>query len=183
MKRVVLPVLMTALLLCACGGSGGAERRFDEAREALAASERISFTAEVGADLGDSRFEFTAECTRSDGETEVRITSPDIISGVTARMGELGSQLEYDGLILSVGDLTETGISPVSSVPIIIDALLGGFASEVWSEGEYTVARIYVDDSADALIWLDADMIPVRGEIVSGSVAVAQCSITDFTAA
>ncbi len=181
MKRVILPVLTIALLLSACQGAGSAEKCLDEARESLAQAETISFTAEVGADLGDSRFEFTAECSYADGETEVYITSPELIAGITAKMAEGHSEMEYDGLILSLGDLVGTSISPVSSIPIIINALLGGFASEVWSEGDFTVARVYVDDSADALIWLDAELTPVRGEIVAGGTAAAQCSITNFT--
>lgn len=185
MKRVFPVLMIIALLLAGCGESEKLKEGLEEARENWAAAQSISFTAAVTAELSGSVFECTLRCSRSGEETVVEVLAPEIIAGISARIGSEGAELEYDGLILALGDAVKGEVSPVNAMPTVLSALLEGHVTGIWreSEGEKALiaAECYVSDSEYVKLWLDENWIPVYSELVSGGKAVVKCTIEEFT--
>ena len=71
MKRAIVPALMTALLLTACGG--GLEERIEARRDALAEAECIAFTTALTADLDTEVFACTLDVARTMEETALTV--------------------------------------------------------------------------------------------------------------
>ncbi len=185
MKRV-LPVLMIiALVLSACGESAALENSLAEARERWAQGDSIGFTAEVITESEQSRFDCTLSVSRRGEEISVEVLSPENLAGIKARLGDGETELEYDGLILAVGNgVGET--SPLGAMPLLADALAVGHVRSLWreSDGERSlvVAEVYVSETDYALVWFEEEnFAPVHMELVSGANTVVKCKILSFT--
>ena len=186
MRRVWLPALMICLvLLSGCTGGEEIGERFTMARQELAGASEISFTAELTADMGDMVFECTLACVRDGGETEMTVLSPDLAKGVVVRSDDSGAKLSYDGMELYVGQTG--GVTPVGAVPVLIGALLDGYAEGFYTEtyeGTPALAtRIYVDEDTHALFWLEEETLtPLYAELVQDGTAAVRCRFSDFRA-
>ena len=188
MRRLTASVLMISLLLglSGCGSGEALETRIDTLRTSLTGAEEITFTAELETDLGDEEFSCTLLCTVAGGELVMEVAEPELVAGVTARFDREKATLAFDGVELSVG-LTQGGCSPMTALPALLEALLSGHVTQVWTESgegetELIAARIYRDESGCVLLWFDEkSMTPVYGELVIGDEAVVQCHIRDFT--
>ena len=79
-----------------------------------------------------------------EGETTLTITAPENIAGVTARILEGETALEYDGMRVETGPLDDSGMSPVDAVPVLMDYVQEGFIAECGMEaqGESEVLRV-----------------------------------------
>lgn len=187
MKRVIAPVLLIiALFLSGCGESERMEASLEEARAGWAGAESISFTADVVADMGDSVFECSLKCTRSDGENLVEILSPDSIAGISARLKDGEAQIEYDGLILAIGSSMESRVSPISAMPVLMEAMLKGNVTGIWAENDgeqkLAAAEVFVAEGEYAKLWFDTESFaPCHGELVIDGQAVVKCGIKSFT--
>ncbi len=186
-RRVIAPVLMIlALLLGGCGEEKALERDFQEARSRWQAAENLGFTAEICAELGEGVFNCSLRCTHGGGETVVEILSPEGIAGIKARLSEGETRLEYDGIILALGDPMVGESSPLAAMPLIISALLEGHVNYIWTETEdersLAAAEVYVDENTSLSLWFQRENFALtHAELVSGGRAVVKCQITDFT--
>lgn len=140
-RRMISCVLMMTLLLAGCGKSG------DDSPEELAARIRAEYLslsgwtaqAELCADYGEQVFEFAVDAAwERGGDTVITVTQPELIAGITARIREGETYLEYDGAGLSLGMLDPDGTTPVSALPALIDCVTGGYMARcVWTgEGD-----------------------------------------------
>lgn len=180
MRRTAAFALMISLaLLSACGG--GAERAAaDNFRQRLSAAEQISFTADERAEYPGKTEEYTLRYSESGGEASVEVVKPDIIAGISARVKDGGGTLSYDGAELNTGPLPG-GLTPISALPALTEAMKSGHIDSVWREGEYTVAQITPDDGETVTVWFDGGMAPCRAEICSGETVTVFCGIENFT--
>ena len=181
MKRTAVFALMIALsLLTACGG--GAEREaFEKFSGKLAAAESLSFTANVTAQYDDRSCEFTLDYAQSSEQgAAVTVKAPDMIAGITARIAPGSSELEYDGRILDTGDLTPSGLTPVSSLPKLAETLKSGHVDTVWKEGDATVAQLTPENGLTVTVWLDENMTPYHAELQNSGKVVVFCDIINF---
>ena len=187
MRRVLLPALMIGLaLLSGCAGGEENEERFTLARQELAEASQISFTAEITADMGETVFECSLACVRDGEGTEMTVLSPDLARGVVVRSDDSGAKLSYDGMELYVGQTG--GVTPVGAVPVLLGALLDGYAESVYTDAyEDTPAlavRIYIDEDTHALFRLEEETLtPLYAELVRGGAAAVRCRFSDFRAA
>lgn len=186
MKRVFPVLMIIALLLAGCGEAAALEKGLAEAREAWAQAESIGFTAEVTAELSDSVFDCSLAVTRSGEETAVEVLAPENIAGIKARLKAGETEIEYDGVILAVGDAALGEISPLAAMPMLMDALLQGHARSIWTESQgeeaFAVAELYVSETEYALLWLQREnFAPRHMELVSEGRAVVKCEIISFT--
>ncbi len=187
MRRVIVPALMIiALLLGGCGESDKLREELDEARAEWNSEETVSFTANVTAELSGSSFQCTLLCTHSAEETVVEILSPEIIAGIKARLKDGETEIEYDGIILAVGDPMKGEISPLSAMPMIMEALLSGHVTGLWTESEgdteMVAAEVYISENEYAKLWFDTENYTlIHAELVSGAKAVVKCEIVSFT--
>ena len=190
MKRALLGALMITLLLAGCGGGAALEEQLEARRDAYAAAETLSFTAEITADLGNEVFPCTLACTATAEETRVEVIEPSIVAGVTASLRAGETELRYDGLQLSFGAADAAAGSPMAFAPLLTKALRSGHIVRAWRERETggdtprVAAEIYVDDARQLTVWYAADTLtPQAALLSSGGVEAVRCTLRDFTAA
>jgi hypothetical protein len=177
-KRLVLLPLLFCLLLGACGNAG--RDRFEAFSARLNQSEALCFTAELKASYPDRQALFTLRYALEDGVQRVTVLAPDSISGVSARVEAGSTALEYDGLILDTGDLDEYGLTPMSALPLLADALGRGYADAYWTEEDLDAVELLYDDSTRVRVWFDAEGLPCRAEIQCGDRVTVSCGIKNW---
>lgn len=186
MRRTVLFALMiSTLLLCACNSAKGYEDEVADYRAALVTA-NVSLTAEIRADYGEKILEYTLSYTEAaDGSNTLEVLSPALIAGVKAHFAPGSSTLEFDGLILEPGDLTDEGLTPISALPAIVSSLKSGFLQKMWIEElegeEALVLELAVSDSSTQTVWMNAEtMTPLYTEIKNENQTVIFCVITQW---
>lgn len=185
MRRKIPAVLTAALLLSlltACGRRDG-ETALDGLREELSRSSRTAISADVTADSGESAQLYSLDMVSADGAATVTVTAPEEIAGISARVADGGATLEYDGVILRADALAANGLSPVTALPMLLDAIERGFVDGAWSEGGGFAVKLVTDDEMTVTLRLSEDGRPEYAEFISaesGRVLVS-CEITDFS--
>ena len=133
------------------------------------------------ADWGESRAEYTLAVTYDGQETVQQLRSPDLLAGIRARSLRGQTSVEYDGAILGAGPLDEEGLSPMSAVPVILDALASGYVELLWRDGEDLAARLYVGERSVATVWLDGQSLALTAaEIACDGTTVISCRVTGW---
>ncbi|MDE6589127.1 MAG: hypothetical protein K2K53_02015 [Oscillospiraceae bacterium] len=151
MRRIGSCVLMMALLLCGCRSGGG-----ETAPETAAMAVRDTYQTlagwssevDVTAQVGDKVFDFTLDARwQRDGETVLTITAPELLSGITARIAQGETVLEYDGAGLSLGLLDGKGLTAVSAVPWLMEQIDRGYMAKcAWAGDNGELLRITFRD-------------------------------------
>lgn len=177
-KRLVLLPLLFCLLLSACGNA--ALDRFQAFSARLNQSEALTFTAELTASYPDRQAQFTLRYSLEDGVQRVTVLAPDSISGISARLEAGKSTLEYDGLILDTGDLDAFGLTPMSALPLLTEAMKRGHADAFWTEEGMDGVELLYDDTVRARVWFDAEGLPCRCEIQCGETVPVSCEIKNW---
>ncbi len=181
MKKLCLPLLLIMCLLL--GGCGG--REFSEAQEQLSqrlgAVEALSFTANVRAEYENKTARFTLGYSEDSEGGSVTVLAPQLIAGVTARVKPDGTSLEYEGISLGTGDLDDYGLSPMSALPMLLQALKTGALDSGWTEGDYTVMQIDSTDTLSCTVWLQPDSLtPCQAELISDGRVKVFIEISDW---
>ena len=180
MKKALLALpLLLCLLLTACGNP--VLDRFESFSADLREREDLSFTARLTALYPDRTAEFSLRCSLSEGIQRVTVLAPDTISGVSARIEPGKTALEYDGVILDTGDLDAYGLTPMSALPLLMEALRQGHGSAFWSEDGYDAVEVLIDDHTKATVWFGEGFVPCRAEIQSDETVTVQCEITNWS--
>ncbi len=175
-KALVSALMITCLVLSGCGSNH--EQQVESARRRLTAADAVSLTAQVQVDLGTTMETFRLEH-GYDGDTwTVQVTEPSFLSGITARITEQGSELEYDGAVLTTGPLTDTGIAPIAAVPLIWETMAVGTVDSVWTEGELLVCKLIYDEDISVTVWF-SDGIPAAAELAEHGIVKAVCTMTN----
>ena len=193
MRRLLSCVLMMTLLLAACAPAGG------ETPETAALALRDTYgnlagwtsTVDVTAEVGDKVFDFTLDASwQKDGETVLTITAPELLAGITARIADGETVLEYDGTGLSLGLLDGRGLTAVSAVPWVMEQIAGGYMAKcVWAGEEKTLLQItFRDPDAEAnagteyRVTFDRETLALNGAEVSvDGASVLTVSFRGFT--
>lgn len=178
MRKLICSALMIlCLVLTGCGSTK--EQKFESARSRLTEA-GISLTAQVQADFGETVEEYTLDYSY-DGEIwTVLVREPEFVSGITARIGEDASELEYDGAILTTGDLTGSGIVPISAVPMVWETLETGTVDSVWFEENLLAAMLIYDDVISVTLWINEMYDPVAATLAEDGIVKATCTLTNI---
>lgn len=155
MRKLLTCVLMMTLLLSGCkaGGSGESpEELAGTIREEYQNMAGWSAAADLTVDYGDKVFDFTMDVQwRRDGETVLTVTAPELLSGITARVAEKETVLEYDGAGLSLGALDGDGLTPVSAVTALMEHIDQGYMAQwTWTGPEDSQLSIRYQDPEQA---------------------------------
>ena len=182
--------MMTLALLTACGGTAAgdpAEELALAVRGEYLAMERCAAEVAVTADYGQRVYEFLLSAAVDGEETVLTLREPELAAGITARIGEEGGALEYDGLALDTGPLDGDGLSPVSA----LSALLSEYMAECALErtGDSELLRVLCADpeaapgtGRETTLWFDPETYAlVQGEISVDGYRVIQCRLSGFT--
>lgn len=181
MKRQLIcsALMMTCGLLAGCGQSQ--QEWFESIRQSIDEAQTIALTAAVTANFSDKVEEFTLDCVGEDGDWTLCVTKPEIIAGVTAHISGEDSTLEYEDAILSTGDLTESGITPIQVVPMVVEALEDGYIDSLWTESDCLTAKLIYDDTITVTVWFDEANAPKSAELAENGAVKANCTIENFT--
>lgn len=195
MRKTLCALMIPLLLLSGCGGEAkgdDAEQMALDARAQYLSMAGCTATLDITADYGERVFQcvLTLDHTAG-GETVLTVVEPDLLTGVTARLKNGSSLLEFDGLSLDTGPVSPSGLSPLDCVPFLLGELQTGFISQ-WcleEEGEARLLRFTTSDpdtpsgqGTEATLWLEAETFALRrGEVAVDGAAVLRCEVTDFT--
>ena len=124
-------------------------------------------------------------------ETVLTLREPELAAGITARIGEEGGALEYDGLALDTGPLDGDGLSPVSALSALLSAARSEYMAECALErtGDSELLRVLCADpeaapgtGRETTLWFDPETYAlVQGEISVDGYRVIQCRLSGFT--
>ena len=178
-KTLVLLSLLFAFLLSGCGNA--ALQHYERFAEDLRERDALSFTAELTASYPDRTAQFSLRYALEDGVQRVTVLAPERISGISARVEQGKTALEYDGLILDTGDLNEFGLSPMSALPLLVEALRQGHGAAFWTEEGMDAVELLVDDHCRARVWFGEEGLPCRAELLSDGTVTVQCEIKNWS--
>lgn len=180
MKRLCLPALLAVCLLLA-GCANSAKKQYEQFSAGLSGRSALSFTAQLSAEYTDRTVEFTLQYEQNEGGCTVTVTAPALISGVRARFSAGGSAIDYDGIVVDTGELDACGLTPMSALPLLVDALKNGHAESFWSEDGKSVVQLVSSDSCSAVVRFDSgSMTPVSAELVSDGRVTVRCEIENW---
>lgn len=187
-------MIILCLLLSACAGGGAGDRAEQlalEIRGDYLAMTACTAALEVTADYGQRVYEYGMDVRwEREGETVLTVTAPENIAGVTARIRDGETALEYDGVRLETGPLDGQGLSPVDAVPALLAYAREGFIAECGMEtwGDIEVLRLCCRDpesqpgsGEEAALWMDPDTgALLQGELSVDGFTVIRCVFTGF---
>lgn len=194
MRKLLTCVLMMTLLLSGCKAGGGGESPEELAgtiRDEYQNMAGWSAVAEVTADYGEKVFDFTMDVQwRREGETVLTITAPELLAGITARVAEKETVLEYDGVGLSLGALDGDGLTPVSAVTALMDRIGQGYMARcAWTGPEesqlairYQDPELAANQGTEFLLTFDRASHALLGaEVSSAGTTVLTVNFSNFT--
>lgn len=191
MRKRLICVLMTTLLLAGCGRRGGneGEELALTIRGEYLAMNGCAARAAVTADYGQRVYRYEMTVAVSGGETLLTLSAPETVAGLTARMAGEENFLEFDGLSVETGPLDGDGLTPVSAVPALLEAARSGYITACALEEDGTVLRVDCGDPAgspgtgtETALWFDAATHALtRGEISTDGFRVILCEFSEFT--
>ena len=140
MRKALSCVLMITLLLSGCRAGSGGNTPEEEAlalRETYQALAGWSASADLSVCYTETVYDFSLDTQwRRDGETVLTVTAPELVAGITARVAQGETVLEYDGAGLSLGLLDDSGLTPVSAVTACMEQIQRGWMAKCAWAGE-----------------------------------------------
>ena len=194
MRKALSCVLMMTLLLSGCKAGTAAETPEDAAlvlREEYQALAGWSATADVSVCYSETVYSFTLDASwQRDGETVLTVTAPELLSGITARIAQGETVLEYDGAGLSLGLLDGDGLTPVSAVTAIMTQIETGYMAKcAWAGENSEYLQITFQDpelepgaGTEFLLTFDrASRVLLCAEVSTEGTTVLTAQISNFT--
>lgn len=183
MKRLS-PVLMSLLLLCSCSGNssgGGAEA----VRDYYKTLESAAYTVTQRTDFGDRVMDFKLSYTHSAAQGDTfEILEPEAIKGIKASLKGEGAQIAFEDMILELGKLPGTGLSPLEALPFMLVQWKDGHVTSEGKEtadGKSCVRLSYKTTQGGVAVehhaWFDAKTYaPMRAELLFDGAQVVSCT-------
>ncbi len=178
MRRIRSLLLSMLALLClsACTGKESGAKAAAQIAEKYSGA-LLEARLEMTADYGERVYVFTAEYSGSAGEGKITILAPSNIAGVSARIEDGGAKLEYDGVELNTGRMTNGEVSPMNATTGLMAAWSerGGAQCSRETLGGTKCLRLEspLDDDTGQTTWFEeSTLLPLRSEIISAGRAV-----------
>ena len=194
MRKALSCVLMMTLLLSGCQAGTAAETPEEAAlalREEYQALSGWSATVDISVCYSEAVYDFTLDASwQREGETVLTVIAPELLAGITARVAEGETVLEYDGAGLSLGLLDGAGLTPVSAVPALMEQIEKGYMAKcAWSGGNGEYLQIsFRDPELEAntgtqfLLTFDrTSHALLRAEVSVAGETVLTASVSNFT--
>lgn len=171
-------------LLVGCTGKRDELARAMKLRASLLGCLGCSFDVTITADYGDELYEFAMSCTSSGrGDLEFTVTQPESIAGITGKIASGEGNLTFDDTILQFPLLADDQVTPVSGPWILMKTLLGGYLTAANEEEDLlhlTINDSYEEDALQMEVWLNAEDIPVCGEIFYDGRRIVTMTVENF---
>lgn len=192
MRKCVICVLMTTLLLTGCGPAGvsEAEELALTIRGEYLAMDSCAFQAAVTADYGQRVYRYELAAAVNGADTVLTLSAPETVAGLTARITGEDSLLEFDGVSVETGPLDSRGLTPVSAPPALLEAARSGYITACALEEDGTILRVDCGDptgspgtGTETVLWFDAATHALmRGEVSVDGFRAILCEFAEFTA-
>ncbi|MGN1031620.1 MAG: hypothetical protein ACI4PQ_08460 [Butyricicoccaceae bacterium] len=134
-------MFLSALVLVGCTAVKDPAARAEDVRARYAGAQTVTLDAKITADLGERTSEYGLHCGWDGVESEITVTAPASIAGITANVSENGTVLEFDGAELETAMPARTGQTPLDAVPCALEDLARGEPEQVWEEENTLVLR------------------------------------------
>ena len=181
MKKLCLPLLLALSFLLTGCQRRDIESKFDSFSTQLSNAQYLSFTANIRAEYEDKTARFTLSYEEDSEGSTVTVIAPELIAGVTARIAPGGTQLEYDTVVLDTGALDNFGLSPMSSLPRLVQTLKCSHVDSYWEEDGMRVLSLEPTDELKCSVWFEGEeMTPLRAEMISGGRVKVFVEISDW---
>ena len=190
MRKGLLFVPMMILLLASCAGGTG----MSEAEE-LALTMRGEYLAMTGcttkaaitADYGQRVYDFELTAAVAGEKTTMTLTAPEEVAGMTAYVEGKDGALEYDGVWVETGPLDDSGSTPISALPALLETARSGYMTACSLE-EDGLLRVDCGDpegipgtGVEYTLWFDPETHALRrGEVRADGMRTILCEFTDF---
>lgn len=194
MRKMVSCVLMITLLLSGCRAGSAGETPEEAAlalREEYQALAGWSAAVDVSVCYTETVYDFSMDVQwRRDGETVLTVTAPELVAGVTARIAQGETVLEYDGAGLSLGLLDGDGLTPVSAVTAFMEQIEKGWMAKCAWSGEndellqisFRDPELEADTGTQFLLTFDrASRALLSAEVSTAGETVLTAGIRNFT--
>lgn len=184
MRRTVWVCLLgVCLLLSGCGGEKNVLSPAIEFRAALVQADGCEFQAEITADFGESVEKFSLFCeAASDGATELTVTEPKTLAGITATVDAQTGTVTYDGMAMEFGLLANGNVIPAAMPSIVVRCWTSEYIASAGSEEElYRVT--YQKDYAEKMLTVNTwykNGIPISADVCYNETRILNMTITDF---
>ena len=140
--------------------------------------------AAITAVYPDRTAEYTLQYSyQKDGEQKLHVIKPDSIADISVTIKNGSTELTYDGTRLETGRLDESGLSPISALPSLMNAWTGGNISESARSGHDGIDCILIisrhtlgDAALEYRTWFEkGSNKPLYAEIYSDGSRIIQC--------
>ena len=191
MRKCVVCVLMTTLLLAGCGKAGvsEAEELALTIRGEYLAMTDCAAQADITADYGRRVYQYGISAAVTEQETILTLTAPETVAGLSARLDGEESLLEFDGVSVETGPMDGDGLTPIAAVPALLEAARTGCITACALEEDGALLRIDCGDpegtpgaGTETALWFDASTHALtRGEISVDGFRAILCEFSEFT--
>lgn len=175
------------MILTGCSGTPKEIERGMALRSNLLQASSCTFDVEITADYGEKVHVFSMSCQgNAQGDVAFTVTAPETISGITGTVADEGGKLTFDDVALQFDLLADDQVTPVSAPWILLKTLRSGYLRAACTEDDQiclTIDDSYADDALQLDIWLDADDLPQRGEILYGGRRILSLHVKNFVIA
>lgn len=183
MKKLA-SLMLVLVILTGCTGKRDELNRAMALRADLLGCESCSFDVTITADYGDTVHTFAMSCQGDNqGKLTFTVTQPETIAGITGVISAGEGALTFDDVALEFPLLADGQVTPVSGPWIFLKTLMGGYLTACGQEGDLlhlTIDDSYADDALQMEIWLNAENIPIQGEILFDGRRIVTMTIENF---
>lgn len=186
--RRSLVIVLTLMLLCSCSSKNNQTDDLAlKFRADMLAAKSCTMTASITADYGDTEYDYDLGYTHCmNGDCELKVIGPALIAGLTAKLTDGGSSLEFDNVSLYSGKIN--GVNPLTSLHETMTAWESGYISQTGFEKLDDTDTLYMsvltgsgDSELEYRSWFNEDTLtPIKAEIYSGEKAIILIEFTDF---
>ena len=178
LKIKVFLCFLLVLLLSSCG-----ETDAQELKGALSSVISAEYTAHITASFPSREAEYTISYTHSPEKDRASVIAPKEVSGVSYTVSGDDGFLEFDGAMLEVGKLSDSGISPFSSIYSLQKSWKEGAFEEVTADTMHGKKAYFVISreatgisETEYRTWFSKDdFLPLYAEIFSDGKRIIMC--------
>lgn len=183
MRRIMVLLLLTALLLCGCGGAENLLAPAIEFRAALVQAGGCSFTANITADNGEATDEFTLRCEADEtGAVRFEVTQPQTLAGITALVSADGGTVTYDGMAMDFGLLADGNVIPAAAPALAVCCWRQEYLAAAGTD-ETGYRATYEKDFDEKRLVIDTwfeNGIPIYAEVCYNNRRILKLKLSDF---
>ncbi len=183
-RRLISLILMITVFLslsCGCSSQNADANAICEQMRAVSSAD---FRVTIYANFPAHTAEYTVDYNYiKDGAEKISVTAPESIADISVTIENGETELVFDGARLETGRLDESGLSPLSALPSLMNSWVGGNVSEsASSKHDSTDCTLIIsrhttgETALEYRTWFEKNSKkPLYAEIFSNGERVIQC--------